>query len=101
MKIVYVTFLDASKSNDGAMVHVLGLSSALADAGHEVHLVTSDSSKDSNRVLGIDLSRHLAVTILTAARIERAVAKRALSVIARVKPDIVYLRTFPMDYLLF
>jgi len=76
---------------------VLGLSSALAEIGHEVHLVATESA--SHNLSSIpNLNLHLDPA---GKRMTVIVAKRARSVVEQVKPDIVYLRTFIVDYPLF
>jgi glycosyltransferase involved in cell wall biosynthesis len=98
MKIVYVSFVDLDAKIGGAD-HILGLSGALAKIGHEVQLVTPSRSEDSGHTLGANLHLRPSLTsFLSSSHAGMTIAKRAPSIIAQVKPDIVYLRTFPMDY---
>ena len=100
MKIAYVTSIGVS-AKGGAPEHILGLSSALAKIGHDVRLVTGDTLDNADHLSGVlsNLPSGLS-SFLSATRGARIAARRALVLVAQEKPDIVYLRTFPIDYLL-
>lgn len=100
MRILYATITDlASKS--GAVEHVLGISQGLADQGHEVHLVTGDSGDGEGYACSPHLSLHVVQTKgMSAIRAAMLVSRRAVAIAERIRPHVVYLRSFPADYVL-
>ncbi|EYB68144.1 hypothetical protein DEIPH_ctg026orf0047 [Deinococcus phoenicis] len=96
MKIVYVSALDLSL-HLGSVDHVLGVSRGWAALGHEVHLVSARSGP----VEAPGPHLHLSDTSgLSTRHSLQAVSRQARRVIQEVRPDAVYLRGFPLDYLL-
>jgi len=98
MKIVYVSLLDAS-SFGGAGEHVFGVSNGLAKLGHEVHLIVGHSEPLSDTSFAHDkLNLHLvSYQGLSVFQTADVLSGKALKLIEAVKPEIVYLRAFPLD----
>jgi glycosyltransferase involved in cell wall biosynthesis len=101
MDIAYVTVVDlASKS--GAVDHVIGISQGLAELGNTVHLIAATSSRDFSPISTTNLIYHpVPIAGFSPPRAVAKVAQHALNVIKKRDVDIVYLRTFPIDYILF
>lgn len=100
MDIAYVTVADlASKS--GAVDHVLGISQGLAELGNTVHLIAGASSRDFSSTSTNLIHHSVPIAGLSPPKAVAKVAKHALNVIQQRDIEIVYLRTFPIDYILF
>ncbi len=101
MDIAYVTVVDlASKS--GAVDHVIGISQGLAEMGNTVHLIAGTSSRDFSLTSATNLIYHpVLIAGLPPHKAVGKVAQHALNVIKQKDVDIVHLRIFPIDYILF
>jgi glycosyltransferase involved in cell wall biosynthesis len=101
MDIAYVTVADLT-SKQGAVEHIIGVSQGLAELGNLVHLIAGTSSRDFVPTFSPNLIYHLApIAGFSPPKAVAVLARHALGVIRQKDVDIVYLRTFPMDYLLF
>ena len=101
MNIAYVTVTDLA-SKQGAVDHIIGISQGLAELGSTVHLIAGISTRDFSPTSAANLVFHLApIAGLSPPRALVKVAQHALNVIKQRDVDIVYLRPFPLDYVLF
>jgi|GEM_PF-3711908 len=98
MKIVYITMLDVSLPL-GSVDHVLGVSRGWAQLGHEVHLVAAHSDTPDERAQNLHLHL-LHLTGMQARQYGPLVSKAACDVVREVQPDFIYVRGYPLDYLL-
>lgn len=98
MKIVYVSVLDAF-GQTGAAEHIRGVVCGLDRCGHEVHLVAGATH---GQLLG-DVQTHFVPFSeehsRSVFRNVYTISRRAREVVRRGQPDVVYLRSFPLDYL--
>jgi len=100
MDIAYVTVAGlASKSGD--LDHVLGISQGLAELGNTVHLIAGASSRDFSSTSTNLIYHSVPIAGLSPPQAAAKLAKHALNVIQQKDIEIVYLRTFPIDYILF
>ena len=101
MDIAYVTVVDLT-SKQGAVDHIIGISQGLAELGNTVHLIAGTSSCEFSPTSTTNLVYHLApIAGLSPPKAVAKVAQHALNVIKQKVVDVVYLRTFPIDYILF
>jgi len=101
MDIAYVTVVDLA-SKQGSVDHIIGISRGLAELGNVVHLIAGLGSGDFSLTSATNLIYHLApIAGLSPPKAVAKVAQHALNVIKQKDIDIVYLRTFPIDYILF
>lgn len=101
MDIAYVTVVDLA-SKQGSVDHIIGISQGLAELGNTVHLIAGKSSRDFNLPSATNLIYHPApIAGLSPPKAVARVAQHALNVVKKENVDIVYLRTFPVDYILF
>jgi glycosyltransferase involved in cell wall biosynthesis len=101
MDIAYVTVADLA-SKQGSIDHIIGISQGLAELGNTVHLIAGTRSRDFSPTSAVNLVYHLApIAGLSPPKALAKVTQHALNGIKQRDVDIVYLRTFPMDYILF
>jgi glycosyltransferase involved in cell wall biosynthesis len=94
LRILYVTAADLSRDG-GDIEHVLGISENLAALGHVVHLVARGErwvpSTDSLRI-SVARGRSSLLAELN------ALGRLAMKTGGSFCPDVIYLRSFPLDY---
>ena len=101
MDIAYVTVADLT-SKQGAVEHIIRVSQGLAELGNVVHLIAGTSSRDFSPTSATNLVCHPApIAGVSPPKAVAKVAQHALNVVKQKDVDIVYLRTFPIDYILF
>jgi glycosyltransferase involved in cell wall biosynthesis len=94
LKILYVTAADLS-AGGGDIEHVLGISASLAALGHGVHLVARGRPPiDGTASLRASfLPRHSSLLAEL-----NSLGRLAVRTGQSYKPDVIYLRAFPLDY---
>jgi glycosyltransferase involved in cell wall biosynthesis len=98
LDIGYGTAVDLDAEN-GAGEHVLGIAEGLARGGHRVLLVAAGSRETtttSSRLERQLVGRGTVGSVRSARRVGRSI----LDAVRVARPDVVYLRSFPMDYVL-
>jgi glycosyltransferase involved in cell wall biosynthesis len=101
MIILYVAASDLN-TKGGDIDHVLGISKGLAKLGNKVHLIVCSSS-DHHDELSMDNITYYLVPVKGLSPLKKILtfAQFALNVIKKTESDILYLRPFPFDFLLF
>lgn len=101
MIILYVTASDIN-AKGGDIDHVLAISKGLAKLGNKVHLIVCSSSDNRNEITVDNFKQYIVpVKELSVLNKILKLARFALDFIKKNKVDILYLRTFPLDFLLF
>jgi glycosyltransferase involved in cell wall biosynthesis len=98
LDIVYGSAVDLD-AESGAGEHVLGISEGLARGGHRVLLVAGGSSEKTTASSLLErqlVGRGAVGSVRSARRVGRSI----LDAVRVGRPDVVYLRAFPMDYVL-
>ncbi|HXH09114.1 MAG TPA: glycosyltransferase [Alphaproteobacteria bacterium] len=100
MKILYISSLDIN-AKTGAADHIIGICKGLAHLGHIVHCVVGMGSQQIQALLHENLKVHpVPVRGLSRKTVQCRVIYQALQTIKAIQPEIIYLRTFPMDLML-
>lgn len=100
MRIVYISSLNLN-AKTGAAEHMLGVCKGLADLGHIVHIVVGTGSQAIQDLLHENLKLHLVpFSGLSHKMVQFRIICQAFHTIKKIQPEIIYLRTFPMDFIL-
>jgi glycosyltransferase involved in cell wall biosynthesis len=96
LKILYVTAADLA-GGEGASEHVLGITTQMGRMGHEVDLLARNTSEQISAP-GVRFQTGDRQGSLL--RQLRHLGSAAVRIARETRPDIIYLRTFPLDYFL-